>query len=106
MVRAVSTLLVPVQAALALAGLMTVAMWPPRAGDLLLVPLFDRDANAAVRIALAGGAALVGPGPLPGSIVVSGNRSRIARQMSGWGTVLMAAPPAGCGTAGEIARAR
>lgn len=90
------SVLIPAQAAVAVIALSTLAMWPPAAGRMLLVPLSGGDANAVARTAIAGGAALLGTGPFPGSLVVIGNRARLAR-IASWGLVIMAPPPAGCG---------
>jgi hypothetical protein len=68
---------------------------PPAAGPLLLVPVTDAAAATMVADAVAGGARLVGPGPLPGSLVVAGTRSEIARAL-GPGVLVLAAPPSGC----------
>lgn len=83
-------------AAAALAGLSVVA---PPSGRMLLVPVTGGDANAVARIALAGGAAVLGAGPFSGSLVVVGNRAAIARRIGSWRVVIIAAPPAGCGDA-------
>jgi hypothetical protein len=68
---------------------------PPAAGPLLLVPVTDAAAATMVADAVAGGARLVGPGPLPGSLVVSGTRSKVAHAL-GRGVLVLAAPPVGC----------
>ena len=90
-----SRMLIPAQIATATFGLVALTMWPPASGSMLLVPL-DQDGGAAVQGALAGGAALLGAGPIPGSLVVVGDRARIAPQVA-WNIVILAAPPAGCG---------
>lgn len=79
------------------------ALWPPSSGKLLLVAVGDRDVGHVVRIALAAHAALLGPGPFPGSLVVVGTRSDLARQIRSWNVILMAAPPSGCGGVGSPA---
>ncbi|MBJ6120787.1 hypothetical protein [Sphingomonas mollis] len=83
---------------MAIIALVVVTMWPPVSGNMLLVPMTGGDANQVARVALAGGAALVGAGPFRGSMVVTGNRSRIEREIMSWNIVVLAAPPAGCGT--------
>ena len=96
--------LLPAHLATAIVALVTLAMWPPSSGKLLVVLLGHGDANAVAKIALAGGASLLGPGPFPGSLVVIGERSRVARQAASWNLVITAAPAAGCG-ASNIAEA-
>ena len=95
-------MLVPAQIVAATFGLVALTMWPPASGSMLLVPL-GSDGGATVRGALAGGAALLGAGPFPGSLVVVGDRARIAPRVA-WNTVIMAAPPAGCGPSGGAGR--
>ena len=90
-----SRMLIPAQIATATFGLVALTVWPPESGSMLLVPL-GQDGGAAVQGALAGGAALLGAGPFPGSLVVVGDRARIAPRVA-WNIVIMAAPPAGCG---------
>lgn len=88
-------MLVPAQIAAAVIALAALALWPPASGAMLLVPL-GSDAGTVATIALAGGAALLDTGPFPGSLVVVGDRARIARQITGWSIVITAAPSAGC----------
>jgi hypothetical protein len=70
---------------------------PPSAGPLLLVPVTDAAASTLVADAVAGGARLIGPGPLPDSLVVAGARKEVARTL-GRGVLVLAAPPSGCST--------
>ncbi|WP_243644592.1 hypothetical protein [Sphingomonas sp. PP-CE-1A-559] len=93
-----SWMLIPAQIAAATFGLAVLTMWPPASGSMLVVPL-GQDGGAAMQGALAGGAALLGTGPFPGSLVVVGDRARIAPRVA-WNVVIMAAPPAGCGVDG------
>ena len=81
-----------IQSVAALAGLSWLALSPPVDGAMLLIPLADEDAVAA---ALDAGAGLVGIGPIAGSIVVHGNHAALAAALPG--TVILAAPFAGCG---------
>lgn len=84
------------QAIAAGTGMALLAAWPPPTGRLLLVPLRAQSAPALVAEAVDGGARLLGQGPLPGSQVVIGDRSAIARHLP-WSVLVAAAPPAGCG---------
>lgn len=88
---------VVLQAAAVAVAPLVLALWPPVSGPMMLVPLAG-DTGAVTRAALAGGARLLGSGPLPGSLVVMGDRAGIARRLGGWDVVITAAPPAGCGT--------
>ncbi|WP_240500113.1 hypothetical protein [Sphingomonas montana] len=91
--------MIPIQGAIAVIAVLGLTMWPPAAGAMLLVPLGTGDANMAAKMALAGKAVLIGMGPFPGSLVVSGDRSRIADQVPYWKVLILAAPPAACGSA-------
>lgn len=87
------------QAAAAMAAMLALALWPPVSGKLLLVPIAGGDANAMARIARSGGAALIGAGPLPGSLVVVGDRAAVVAHLPLFTALVMAAPAAACGTA-------
>lgn len=82
------------QIAAGVGGTVVLAMWPPATGAMLLVPL-SADANATARASVAAGALILGSGPLPGSMVVVGDRRRIAARF-GW-VVITAAPASACG---------
>lgn len=84
------------QVVLGLVALAGLSLYPPTQGRILLLPLLDRQSDAAARVALSAHAALLGRGPLPGSWVVVGDRARIAASLHGWDMVMLAAPPAGC----------
>ncbi len=99
------TSLLPAQIALAFAALAFAILSPPASGRMLLVPIGHHDIDEAARLARDAGAALVGPGPLPGSLVVLGDRGHVAAAMHGWQFALLAAPAAGCGD-GQSARIR
>lgn len=96
MLARVEKMLIPMQGMAAIVALVTLALWPPSSGELLLIPLATHDASAVAKVALAGGAVMLGSGPLPGSLIVLGDRSRIARNIASWNIVIMAAPPGGC----------
>lgn len=85
-------------------ALAIMTLYPPAEGRILLVPVMERDVNATARLALASGAALLGEGPLRGSLVVIGSRTRIAAHSRPWRMLMLAAPPAGCGSAPIRAR--
>ncbi len=82
-----------VAAAFAMFGL-----WPPASGAMVLVSLDGSSRNELAKIALAGGAALLRAGNLPGSMVVSGNRTDIATQLHGRAFLIVAASGLTCGS--------
>lgn len=73
------------------------AVWPPANGSLLLIPFDGSTQGEVANIALAGGAALLGSGSTPNSLVVSGNRYDIAEQLTGHGILILAANRITCG---------
>ncbi|MEH3102362.1 MAG: hypothetical protein PGN12_00465 [Sphingomonas phyllosphaerae] len=91
-------LFIVAQASVGVAALAIMSLYPPDDGRILLVPVIDRDTNATARLALSSGARLLGAGPLRGSLVVVGNRARLAAHSRPWRMLMLAAPPAGCGT--------
>jgi hypothetical protein len=98
MQRATTGLALFFQMTIVAASLGAMALWPPPSGLLLLVPVLHGNSGAMVQLARASGAALVDAGPLPGSIVVLGERARIARRIVGGEALIFAAPSGGCDT--------
>ena len=76
-------------------GLGVLALAPPAEGRMLLVPLAGHS-GGMIAAAARQGARLVATGPLPASIVVEGDRARLAAPMRAAGVLLLAAPAAGC----------
>lgn len=64
---------------------------------MLVISLDGASRSEVARIALAGGAALLRGGGVPGSMVVSGNRSDIGMQRRGRAILILAASGATCG---------
>lgn len=89
------------QVAASVSALLGLALWPPATGEMMLVPLDGEDVGAVATLAVAGGATLLGNGPLPGSLVVIGDRATIAAVPKAWPMLIVAAPPAACGTPGK-----
>ena len=83
------------------ASLLGMALWPPRSGAMMLVPLHQNVASVAT-LARAGGAMLLGKGPFPGSLVVVGNRAQIARHIPTGDVLILASLPTGCGDASAL----
>lgn len=79
-----------------LAGLAVIAAWPPASGEMTVVPLDGADASSVFVGAAAAGARIVGPGPLPRSWVVSGDRARIVARFGRWRALILAPAAAGC----------
>lgn len=75
-----------------------IALWPPQRGAMLMVPLSGHVASV-IDVAMTGGAGLLAAGPLPGSMVVMGDRAAIGRRALDRGILVLSAPRALCGDA-------
>lgn len=78
------------------------AFSPPRHGAFLLVP-WSGEIGLPVRVALDHDARLLGTGPLPGSVIVMGERAALAPAARSSGVLVLAAPFIGCGSASPSA---
>jgi hypothetical protein len=85
------------QVCIAMLGLLLLAFAPPAHGKMILVPLTAGAASGMAATALSSGSLLVASGPIPGSLIVVGNRAALANPMFRQGVLVLAAPPAGCG---------
>ncbi len=94
--------MIAAQGAVVAAAFAVMAFWPPSSGRMLLVPVAGGDANVVAKVALAAGAGLLGSGPLPGSMLVVGDRARILRAITGSNIVVVAAPRGGCSPTGTV----
>lgn len=80
--------------------LMIAALAPPAHGRMLIVTL-PGGASAAPLIARA--SSVLGRGPLPGSIVVRGDRAALMPTALSHGILVLGAPPLLCGSIGRAA---
>ena len=78
-----------------LVAMGALAFQPPAHGRIMLMPLTADAAAKLAPMAVDNGAELIGRGPLGGSLVVSGDRARLAKLQAA-GILLLAAPPSGC----------
>jgi hypothetical protein len=90
-----AALLIQLLAMFGIVGTLVAA--PPEKGRMMLVPLTTDAAHGMVAMAIDRGASLVARGPLPGSIIVNGDRAILLRALLRQGVALVAAPVAGCG---------
>lgn len=79
--------------------LLTVA--PPARGAMLLLPLDAAAREHLAALAIANGASLLKAGPLPHSLIVSGDRDSLLMPLGRRHVLVLAASSFGCG--GEIA---
>jgi hypothetical protein len=73
---------------------------PPVRGAMLLIPVGGAN---AIRFARDHDAAILGRGPIAGSVVAVGERASLALDPLGSGIVAIAAAPAGCGALTVVA---
>lgn len=97
--------LIVAQCAIALVGLVVLALTPPATGRMLIVPLLGGNGGSAVRLAIDHGASLVAAGPFSGSVVIMGDRARLEPAAWSAGMMMVAAPPSGCGRSAPAAEA-
>lgn len=86
-----------VQIGAVVAAMAGLAFAPPARGRMLLVPLAPGGAAKLPAAAVAGGAKLLGTGPVPGSLVVVADRARLDGVSLADGMVILSAPPLLCG---------
>ena len=70
---------------------------PPASGQMLLVPLDGGGRDGLARVAVNAGARLIGPGPLDGSLVVSGERAALVAALMPAHALVLNAAIGGCG---------
>ena len=88
------------QMAFVLALLPLLALWPPVSGPMLLVALPGAHDADLMNAALAGGGAVLGTGPVGGTMIILGDRARIARETARRHILILGAPFTGCTTQG------
>lgn len=84
------------QCMLVLLGLAALYAFPPAKGRILLVPITTHARAMLARVAVAQGARLVAAGPWRGSLLVDGQRDRLAGHLLGQGVILLSARACGC----------
>ncbi|WP_420143403.1 hypothetical protein [Sphingobium sp.] len=87
------------QCLLPLLGLVALYAVPPASGRMLLVPVTQEARLALVPVAIAHGARLVARGPLAGSMVIEGERGKLAPALLRRGVIALSAQIGGCGEA-------
>lgn len=81
---------------------LLIALAPPPRGPMVLAPLRGQRLAALINFAGARGATVLGRGPLPGSLVIDGERRRLWSPARASAMLLLAAPGVGwCGGHGE-----
>lgn len=81
------------------AGLGLLAFFPPAQGQILLVPLLSSGRGELIRFAIDHDARLVARGPLPGSMIVEGQRAALGKAIFTHGWLPLASRAKGCGAA-------
>lgn len=92
-----------VQIGAVVAAMVALAFAPPARGRMLLVPLAPRAAAKLPAAAVAGGARLLGTGPVTGSLVVVADRAQLGGVSLADGMIILSGPALLCG-GGEFGR--
>lgn len=92
-----SATLAGLQAGLAITALATVELTPPQDGPMMLISTTGMPQGEILNLALRTGAAPLAAGPIPGSIIVRGERGPIARAAVPAGVLVLAASDILCG---------
>ena len=85
------------QVGLVLAALAAIDLAPPTSGAILLLSASGMPQGRLVDMAIGSGALPIGSGPLPGSIVVQGERSALAKAALPAGDLVLAGSSRLCG---------
>ncbi len=73
--------------------------WPEPKGAMLLIPLASISQGDMINAITPTGAALIGEGSMPGSLVVIGQRDALMPLLARRGILILAARPILCGSA-------
>jgi|GEM_PF-627686 len=88
-----------VQLGAAVFGLLILALAPPARGTMLLVPLTMSARARVAALAVEHGAALLGRGPIGGSLLVRGSRAELSMALLAQGVLSLGARSPSCGQA-------
>ena len=89
--------LVVAQILSALSVFALVALAPPAQGTMLLIPMTGLPQGQVTALALAHGATVVQRGPLASSLIVYGERDRLAWPLARMGVLTLSGGATGCG---------
>ncbi|HUD91977.1 hypothetical protein [Sphingobium sp.] len=78
-------------------GLVALYAVPPASGRMLLVPMTEQGRAGLASVAITHGALLVAAGPWAGSLLVEGERERLAAPLLHAGVLAISARAGGCG---------
>ncbi|NWK95487.1 hypothetical protein DM806_07350 [Sphingobium lactosutens] len=82
---------------LSIFGLVALYAVPPVSGRMLLVPMTEQSRTGLASLAIMHGARLVSAGPWAGSLLVEGERERLAAPLLHAGVIAISARAGGCG---------
>ncbi len=85
------------QIAMVMAAIVAMTLAPPREGPMMVIPLGPAAVGQTMGWALPKGAAFLGQGPLPGSILVYARRDVLAASAWQHSSLLIKAPEIFCG---------
>jgi hypothetical protein len=90
-------MMVAAQCLFAIAAISIMPFVPAKGAPLLLVPLNHAAAMDLATRALKGGALILAPGPIGGTLIVRGELGRLSDAVHAGEVLVVAAPPAICG---------
>lgn len=85
-----------VQLGIAMVAFGMLAAMPPERGRMIIVALDGVDTGQLVAMATRAGAVIVSRGPIPGTLIVEGERTALGAVIRGTPRLLLAARGGGC----------
>lgn len=93
-----------VQGAVVTLALLAAILAPPEEGTMMVIPLDGEGMGRTIAWASGDGAALIGAGPLPGSILVYGKREQVTQAAWHHNGLVIKAPAIFCGSLSSTPR--
>lgn len=93
-----------VQGAVVTLALLAAMLAPPEEGPMMVIPLDGEGMGQTISWASGNGAALIGTGPLPSSILVYGKRKQVTEAAWHHNGLVIKAPAIFCGSLSSTPR--
>lgn len=93
-----------VQGVVVTIALLAAILAPPEEGPMMVIPLDGEGMGQTLSWASGNGAALIGAGPLPGSILVYGRRDQLTQAAWHHNSLVIKAPAIFCGSLSSTPR--
>lgn len=85
-------------------ALLATILAPPEEGPMMVIPLDGGRIGQTIVWASGNGTALIGAGPLPGSILVNGKRDQVTQAAWHHNSLVIKAPAIFCGSVSSVSR--